>query len=225
LKNFIFFVLKMLGRIIDISTGISKDTPVYEGDPEPLIEKVSSLEKDGFVVSRVSIGTHTGTHVDAPSHIFGGGKTVDKLLPESFMGKAVLLDMSSGEGCITDHDLEKSYIQFADEKDIDILLIKTENYSPSSKVLGSDRMLATSAGMWIFEHGFQVVGVDTLSVDVESSLPNHHLFLSHGINIVEYLHLFGVVESVYYFICLPLKIIGCDGAPARAILLDSSFFE
>ncbi len=211
-------------KAIDITTGISPDTPVYEGDPKPLIERVSSIKNDGFVVSRMSIGTHTGTHVDAPSHIFVDGKSVDELTPESFMGKAVLLDLSSGDGCIKEDELEKLFVQYANEEDVSVLLIKTENHSASCKSPCSGRMLAATAGEWIMEHGFTVVGVDTLSVDSDPSLPNHNLFLRNGLSIVEYLHLSKVRAGLYFFICLPLKLIGCDGAPARAILMDKTCF-
>lgn len=214
----------MKGRVIDITTGISSVTPVYEGDPLPVIEKVSSIEKDGYAVSRISIGTHTGTHVDAPSHIFEDGKTVDELLPDSFMGKAVLLDLSAGKGCISADDLKKSFMPFVDERNIDVLLLKTDNAFSSVSVIESDRLPDATAGVWIAEQGFKVVGIDTLSVDIESSLPNHHLFLSKGINIVEYLHLSDVAEGIYYFICLPLKVIGIDGTPARAILVKNPDF-
>lgn len=214
----------MPGKIIDITTGISADTSVYEGDPIPLIEKVSSIEKDGFVVSRISIGTHTGTHVDAPSHVFENGINVDVIDPASFVGNAVLLDLSSGQGCITADELKKCYVEYADEYGIDVLLIKTVAFSESSGIVAYHRMLAATAGAWILEHGFRVVGVDTLSVDSESSLPNHRLFLRNGINIVEHLHLSEVASGIYFFVCLPLKLIGCDGAPARAILMEKSSF-
>ncbi|WP_342304522.1 cyclase family protein [Methanolobus sp. ZRKC5] len=211
-------------NVIDITTGISVDTPVYDGDPEPLIERVSSIENDGFVVSRMSIGTHTGTHVDAPSHIFVNGKSVDELTPGSFMGKAVLLDLSSGDGCITEDELEKCFVQYINEEDLSVLLIKTEKHSNYCKSPDSGRMLAATAGNWIMDNGFTVVGVDTLSVDSEFTLPNHNLFLRNGLSIVEYLHLSEVRAGIYFFICLPLKLIGCDGAPARAILMDKACF-
>jgi Predicted metal-dependent hydrolase len=214
----------MSGRIIDITTGISENTPVYEGDPIPLIEKVSSIETDGFVVSRINIGTHTGTHVDAPSHIFEDGTCVDELDPGSFIGKAVLLDLSSGEGCITENELDMHYVEYTDEKDIDVLLIKTGAHFESSETTDFGRRLGATAGSWIIESGFRVVGVDTLSVDSESSLPNHDLFLRNGLNIVEYLNFSEATAGIYFFICLPLKLIGCDGAPARAILMDKSCF-
>lgn len=215
---------KMSFKLIDITTGISPDTPVYEGDPKPLIERVTTIENDGFVVSRMIIGTHTGTHVDAPSHIFANGKSVDELAPESFMGKAVLLDLSSGDGRIREDELEKCFAQYTDEDDLSVLLIKTKKDPDCCKSPDSGRTLAATAGTWIMDHGFTVVGVDTLSVDSEPSLPNHKLFLRNGLNIVEYLHLSEVRAGIYFFICLPLKVIGCEAAPARAILMDKSCF-
>ena len=208
-------------KIIDITTGISEKTPVYDGDPVPVFEKVSSISKDGFTVTRISIGTHTGTHVDAPLHLYEDGKSVADIDPKSLMGKAVLLDLSSGSGPITDIELENAYELYSGEN-ADIILIKTDNCSSvcPAESPSSGRVLVASAGKWIFENRFKAVGVDTLSVDDDSSLPNHHLFLKNKINIVEYLNLKDVNPGVYFFICLPLKLDGCDGAPSRAILMD-----
>jgi arylformamidase len=212
-------------KVIDITTGISEKTPVYEGDPIPIFEKVSSIGKDGFMVTRINIGTHTGTHVDAPLHLYEGGQSVADIDSGSLMGKAVLLDLSLGEGPVTDVELEKAY-RLHSVKDSDVILIKTRDYSKSpAESLESGRLLAATAGKWIFDNGFRVVGVDTLSVDEDVSLPNHHLFLSNNVNIVEYLNLKDVNEGAYIFICLPLKLESCDGAPSRAILMDVHSFD
>ena len=213
-------------RIIDITTGISERTPVYEGDPKPVFEKVSSIEKDGFMVSRISIGTHTGSHVDAPSHLYETGQSAGDLDPASFMGRAVLLDLSSGEGPITNVELENVYASHSAGESVDVILIKTRTCSMSGQETPhTGRMLAATAGKWILDNGFRVVGVDTLSVDDDDSLPNHQLFLSNNINIVEYLNLKDALPGIYFFICLPLKLEGCDGAPARAILMDAQVFD
>jgi arylformamidase len=211
-------------KVIDITTGISEETLVYDGDPVPVFEKVSSIENDGFMVTQIRIGTHTGTHVDAPAHLFRDGIPVGQLDPGSLIGKAVLLDLSSGSGPITDSELGKVYTSCKScnsnfDWEPDVLLIKTRNHS------NTGRMLAATAGKWIFDVGFRVVGVDTLSVDEDASLPNHHLFLKNNINIVEYLNLKQVDQGVFFFICLPLKLEGCDGAPARAILMDFHSFD
>ena len=213
-------------KVLDITTGISEKTPVYEGDPIPVFEKVSSVEKDGYMVTRINIGTHTGTHVDAPLHLYKDGLSVAEISPESLIGKAVLLDLSAGEGPITDIELEKAYELYSGE-DADIILLKTRNRS--SYLLDADphsgRMLAATAGKWILSNKFKSVGVDALSVDEDASLPNHHLFLSNNVSIVEYLNLKDVDPGIYFFICLPLKLEGCDGAPARAVLMDVSSID
>ncbi len=96
-------------KVIDISTPISPFTKVFPGDPEPVIESICTLENKGCVVSRLSFGSHTGTHVDAPSHVLSNGIYVDKLKLESLMGMALILDYSSLEGSLTADILEKAF--------------------------------------------------------------------------------------------------------------------
>ena len=119
------------GKIIDVTVPISSFTPIFPGDPEPSIEKFLTLEKDGCAVSRLSFGSHTGTHVDAPSHILKDGLPVDRLDIESLMGKAVVLDFSRRHGALTGSILDKAY---NDQKNngqkntesVSILLLKTK---------------------------------------------------------------------------------------------------
>lgn len=214
-------------KIIDITEGISPETPVYPGDPETVIESVASVDFEGYAVSRVTFGTHTGTHVDAPAHIFEGGSHVEKIPIESLMGLALLLDLSFVSADISAEDLDLALESFnGDADDACILLIRTgsscdseDRSSPADPIfLGSD------AGSWIVDHGFRTVGIDTLSVDIAPSLENHRLFLENGINIVENLNLCEAESGLYSFICLPLKLHGCEAAPARAILLDKAYF-
>ncbi len=220
-------------RIIDISTSIDSNTRVYSGDPTTHIEKMSSVKKHGLMVSKITLGTHTGTHVDAPAHIFEKGKGIDTIDPGSFIGKAVVLDLSSQKGEITEHEISANYKVYSDEKDISVLLIKTfegADYNndcpgPGCKDPSLCRILTPAAGIFILEYGFKVIGVDTLSVDLEGNLQNHQLFLKNGVNIVEHLDLSTVGSGIYFFVCLPLKLIGADGAPARAILMDSVLFD
>ena len=193
--------------MIDISVGISPDMLIYSGDPKPQIETISSIETDGAKVSGISLGSHTGTHIDAPSHVFEDGVTVDRIKLDGLVGKALVLELTNGN-VITGTDIEILYRQFADISGINILLIKTGCFS----------YLDESAANWIVKNGFTTVGIDGMSVDDPSRMSVHKLLLGNGINIVEYLNLCAVGEGVYDFMCLPLKIIGCDGAPARAVL-------
>lgn len=196
-------------KVIDISIGISPDMLIYPGDPKPQIETISSIETDGAKVSSISFGSHTGTHIDAPSHIFEDGVTIDRIQLDGLVGKALVLDLLIKKNVVTGNDIEASYRHFADISGISILLLKTGNFA----------YLDRSAADWIVENGFITVGIDGMSVDDSSRMSVHKLLLGNGINIVEYLNLCAVGEGVYDFICFPLKIIGCDGAPARAVLI------
>lgn len=217
-------------KIIDISVGISPDTIVYPGDPITVLESVSSIDRDGYSVSRVSFGTHTGTHVDAPSHIIEGGVSIDKIPIESFVGDALVIDLSHVETDISYDDLELAFAR-SGKYGVDIaqvLLVKTSSSvhrSTAEGNLSGQKCLHSSAGLWIMEHGFRTVGVDTLSVDVSPSLDNHRLFLENGIVIVENLDFTGVDSGLYFFICLPLKLENCEASPARAIVVEKGFFE
>ena len=200
----------MVKKVIDISIGISPDIPIYPGDPKPQVETISSIETDGAKVSSISFGSHTGTHIDAPSHIFKDGATVDRIQLDGLVGKALMLNFSTKENSITGCDLEVAWKLFEDIPDITILLLKTGNFVYPDG----------SAADWIIENGFTTVGIDGMSVDNPSQLTVHKKLLGTGINIVECLDLHSVDDGVYDFICLPLKIIGCDGAPARAVLFE-----
>ncbi|MHC1757007.1 MAG: cyclase family protein [Methanosarcina sp.] len=226
------------GNIIDITVPISSFTPIFPGDPEPSIERTCTLEKDGCAVSRLSFGSHTGTHVDAPSHILKDGLPIDRLDIESLMGKAIVLDFSQRNGALTGYILDKAYNDRKITESVPALLLKTKasfrkEISPESSGLkegGSDRgreleesaYLDADSAAWIVRNGFKTVGIDGFSVDSLSSenLPAHHMLLSNNVNIVECLDLSSVEAGMYFFLCLPLKVEGCDGAPARALLIS-----
>ncbi len=224
--------------VIDISTSISPFTKIFPGDPEPVIESICTLEDKGCVVSRLSFGSHTGTHVDAPSHILSNGISVDKLKLESLMGMALILDYSSLEGPLTSDLLEKAFQDARVSEEISILLLKTKNYSRKRKgfedinyqnhdYVGEkfdSTYLDESAASWIVEKKFKTIGIDSFSIDSFHSkiLSAHRILLSGNVNIVECLELSLVDVGVYFFLCLPLKIENCDGAPARALLIPYS---
>ncbi len=229
------------GKIIDITTPISSFTQVYPGDPKPSIEKVCTLEKEGCSVSKLTFGSHTGTHVDAPSHILDNGLPVDKLELGSLMGMAITLDFSSLEGALTADILDKALQNTEVSENISILLLKTvdpsrkqkcaENLNDQSGEYGKGEFhplefnpvyLEESAAAWIVEKKFKTIGIDSFSVDSfhSETLPAHHILLSGNVNIVECLELSSVDVGIYFFLCLPLKIEGCDGAPARALLIS-----
>ena len=237
--------ISIYGKIIDITTSISPFTQIFPGDPIPEIERICTLEKEGFSVSRLNFGSHTGTHVDAPSHILKNGMTIDKLELKNLMGKALILDFSSQSGELTADILEKAFRNIVVPENTSILLLKTELFfqeqesidkvSSLSSELGfqstepqkkkvDSAYLDESGATWIVEKGFKTIGIDSFSVDnfYSETLPAHHILLSSNVNIVEYLELSAIKTGIYFFICLPLKIEKCDGAPARALLISYS---
>jgi kynurenine formamidase len=209
------------GKIIDITSPIASLMQVFPGDPQPSVELVCTLEKEGCALSKLSFGSHTGTHVDAPSHILNNGLTVDKLELENLMGKALVLDFSMFSGTLTADILEETFKNAGNSEDVSVLLLKTENLSQKQNNLV---YLEKSAAAWVVENGFKAVGIDTFSVDDlrSESLPVHHILLSGNVNIIECLELSSVEPGIYFFLCLPLKIEACDGAPARALLISYS---
>lgn len=237
--------ISIYGKIIDITTPISPFTQIFPGDPIPAIEKICTLEEEGCAVSKLSFGSHTGTHVDAPSHILKNGLTIDKLELENLMGMALILDFSSLSGELTAGILEKAFRNMGTPENIPILLLKTETSSrkqenagkvslpsresdPQSMELGKEEpgsaYIDESGAAWIVEKGFKTIGIDSFSVDnfYSETLPAHHILLSGNVNIVECLELNSIEAGTYFFICLPLKIENCDGAPARALLISYS---
>jgi arylformamidase len=216
------------GKIIDITTPISPFTPVFPGDPKPAIERLFSLENEGFAVSRLILGSHTGTHVDASSHVLEMGLPIDKLELENMMGTAIVLDFSSLKGVLTVDVLEKALKSADISYNVSIILLKTASSSKIQKSEGLDPLyLDESSALWIVENKFKAVGIDSFSVDNLDSetLPAHRILLSGNVSIVECLELSSVDPGIYFFICLPLKIEGCDGAPARALLFSESEFN
>jgi arylformamidase len=212
-------------KVIDISVGISSSTPVYPGDPVPDIKKVFCIPDDGASVSSISMGSHTGTHIDAPSHILEDGKAVDGLSLDKLVGNALVMDLSDVSETIKKSDLENIFSKLDAADNLDILLIKTQNSNlwNDFSTVGMESMISLdkSAGEWIVENGFKTVGIDGFSVDVEPDLEVHRLLLKNEINIIECLNFNGVSDGIYSFVCLPIKMEGCDGSPARAILINN----
>jgi arylformamidase len=194
--------------IIDISRPIGPDTPVWPGDPPVVVEPVARLEAgDPADVSRLTLGTHTGTHVDPPAHFVPGGATVDALALDVLVGPAVVADVNAA-GPVDRAALESLSLPEGTTR----LLLKT----------GADSGALTADGaQWLVDRGVSLVGADTLSIEPETEdYPVHRTLLGAGVVIVEGLDLRAVTPGPYQLVCLPLRIAGGDGAPARAVLIQ-----
>ena len=202
----------MVPTIFDITRPIGPDTPVWPGDPPVVIEPVARVE-DGDVatVSRLGLGTHTGTHVDPPAHFLPGGATVDVLPLDVLMGPAVVADFTA-PGPIDGDRLAAAALPAGTVR----LLLKT----------GAAEGSVTDGGArWLVEHGVRLVGTDTLSIEGSAPggdgrpYPVHRTLLAAGVVIVEGLDLGAIGAGQYDLACLPLRITGGDGAPARVVLI------
>lgn len=206
-------------NIYDVSLPIVNGGLVYPGNPEIAIAPQQSLAQGaGANVSSLSFGSHTGTHVDAPKHFFDDGIAVDALALDTLMGPAVLVNV--GDACMAVGEKELSLHELKGHTRV---LIKTRNSSfIREKHFRADyTYLAPDGAEYLVSLGVRLVGVDYLSIEQFHSghHKTHRTLLERGIIIVEGLDLSAPPLGPYDFRCLPLRIAGLDGAPARAVLV------
>ena len=207
-------------RTYDITLTISPDLPTWPGDPGVELERVEKIEDGSNAnVSRVGMGVHTGTHVDAPFHFLQDGTTVDKLNLSLLTGRAYVLHLPDVE-VITAAVLEEAQIPPRTRR----VLFKTRNSDFWVKKEPDFRTdfvgLSEDGAEYLVRRGVKLVGVDYLSVaPYRNSRPTHEKLLEAGVVIVEGLALSEVSQGRYTIYCLPLKLANSDGAPARAILI------
>lgn len=207
-------------RTYDITLTISPDLPVWPGDPGVEIERVEKIEDGSNAnVSRVDMGVHTGTHVDAPYHFLQDGITVDQLNLSLLTGRAYVLHLPDID-VITAAVLEEAQIPPRTRR----VLFKTRN---SELWAGGETDFQTNfvglsedGAEYLVRRGVKLVGMDYLSIaPFKESRPTHERLLEAGVVVVEGLNLTDVDQGRYTIYCLPLKIANSDGAPARAILI------
>lgn len=204
----------------DVSLPISTAMPIWPGDPDIRIERVFSVkEGDEFNVSRLELGSHTLTHVDAPRHFIEQGVSVDRLPLDVLIGPAVVAELRPQGSLITAIDLGHIGI-----RNVERLLIKTRNsdlWAGGVYDFEYDFVsLSQDAAQWLLSKGIKLVGIDYLSIEAFNArdMAVHRILLEKGIVILEGLDLSQVPEGRYQLICLPLKVRHGDGAPARVVL-------
>lgn len=201
-------------RIIDISMEIREDMIVYPENPRPKIDQYATISNDGSNESKLTFGSHTGTHIDAPFHAKENGKSLGKIPLENFYGKCKVLDLLDVGKEIHKKDL----IPYELEKD-DIILLKTENSTKQYEKFREDfAHVNLDAAEYLVKKKIKTLGVDYLSVEKFNTDKGVHDILLDNLTVFEGLCLKDVAPGEYVFVGLPLKIDG-DGAPVRAILL------
>jgi arylformamidase len=207
-------------RIYDVSVGISPQMPVWPGDPSVRLERVREIARGANSnVSHLTCGVHVGTHVDAPSHFLDGAPSVETLSMKVLNGRAYVVDLLEAE-VLDAETLEASGIPPRTQR----LLFKTRNseyWARGVTKFQTDFVAVDRSGAeWLVQKGVQLVGIDYLSIaPYGESRPTHHVLLQAGVVVVEGLDLSQVSRGRYTLHCLPLKLMGSDGAPARAILV------
>lgn len=202
-------------KVYDISLPLYRGMIVYPNNTEfnarPIRSKTS-------VSSEITMGSHAGTHVDAPKHVFPTGKGVDGLKTESLIGECRVLDMTGCAKAVTVKDLQKARVKKGER-----ILVKTRNSRRGFKNFYTDYVyLDGAAADWLAAKNIKLFGIDYLSVKQKGSDDHrpHTSLLKKNIPIFEGLDLSKVKPGRYFFIGLPLSLKGLDGAPARAVLIQ-----
>lgn len=208
-----------VGKAYDVSLLLGQEDIVYPGDRPYSREVVSSVESgDDYNLSDLTMSAHSGTHLDFPAHLVGGGMTADLYPAEKFIMPALVLD-ASGEISIGSDVLEGLEMENGRA-----LLFRTDN---SLRELWAKRIFCESfshltkeAAMRCVDLGANVVGIDYISVDAMDDRAAHRILLENGVLILEGLNLKEVHPGRYTLICLPLKIKDGEASPVRAVLLE-----
>ncbi len=224
----------------DISIPLTPSTPAWPGDPRFRVTPIRGIDRgDGYTLSELRLGTHTGTHIDAPRHVFEEGAPVHRTPLEVLCGPARVLDLRGWErvdGPVLravwptvrqvgrPPGLEEEYGALR-------VLLKTDGSARwlSDPAAGGERAetfltegfpgLTEDAAEFLVGQGVRLVGIDGPSIDAPGpGLPAHRRLLGAGVVVVECLDLSPVEAGPWFLCCLPLAVFGLDGAPARAIL-------
>lgn len=204
-----------MAKIYDVSQPITDGMTVYPGNPRPTIRRYASIPHRKANESRISLGSHTGTHVDAEMHIREEGRGAEMLPLDSFYGRCLVLDLTHVEKEIHRKDLEGHQIGIGD-----IILLKTKNSERGYQEFRKDYVhVKPDAARYLVEKGVKTLGFDYLSVKKFGGDDEVHDILIGGLTLFEGLNLSEVSGGEYTFIGLPLRI-DCDGAPARVLLIE-----
>lgn len=209
-------------KLIDLTHTIAPDMPVYPGTERPSLNTTNTYEKDGFKETLLTMYSHTGTHMDAPSHIVPGKKNLDDLDVSQFAGLALKIDCRNlEEGRTIDMSLIESVKALADQAEYLLFNTGWDKYWGSSQYFGAYPILSLEVVQYIIDSGKKGIGLDTISLDpmTGDQLQRHRMvFSGDSFVIIENLtNLDQIGDGLFEFFALPMKYKNSDGAPIRAI--------
>ncbi len=208
-------------EIIDISLTVRSKMVVWPGDPQVKLERVSKIEEGAHAnVSRLEMSVHTGTHLDAPYHFVHGAKTIENLSLDVLVGPAQVVHLPDKVDLITAGVIKSAGIKDGTTR----VLFKTRNsayWLKPVQTFEKDFVAVSPDGAEaLVSMGIRLVGIDYLSIaPFNEGVPTHQILLKNEMVVLEGVNLNGVPAGSYTLICLPPKLGGSDGSPARAILL------
>jgi len=209
-------------KIHDISLTITPSLPVWPGDPSIVLERISKME-DGEHnnVSQMAASVHIGTHVDAPYHFIADGKTIETLPLDVLIGPAQVVEIPESCDLITAEELKMAGIEAGMER----VLLKTRNNAywtqPGLSFQRDFVAISPDGAQYLVARGVRLVGIDYFSIaPFGDSVPTHRILLGASVIALEGVNLSEVRAGKYTLYCLPLKLGGSDGAPARAVLIE-----
>ena len=206
--------------VIDLTHTIKEDMPVYPGTETPRLETANTYETDFFKETKMTMYTHTGTHMDPPAHIFAGRTTLDQFPAEQFIGKALVIDcreLKEGDSITLEHI--RKYGKKAQQADFLLFNLGWDRYWGTDAYFGNFPCMDDEVLDYILASNYKGIGVDAISIDPMNDLTRHRkLFREKDIVNIENLtnlHLCG--DDLFSFSCFPLKLSDCDGSPVRAV--------
>lgn len=209
-------------KIHDISIVVQADMPVWPGDHAVVVERTMDMEKgDSNNLSVMHMGVHTGTHVDAPNHFLIEGSRIEAMPLDVLIGLVQVIEIPEEVDLITADVLRTTELA----EGVTRVLFKTRNsqyWVRAEKEFQRDFVgLAEDASVYLVEHGIRLVGLDYLSVaPFRNSIPTHTVLLGAGVVLIEGVDLSQVEAGMYMLCCLPMKLGGAEGAPARTVLIE-----
>lgn len=198
-------------RIVDLSVAVTEEMPIYPGDPPVKIQPAGVLARDGFADHTLSFGTHTGTHIDAPMHMLAGGKSLDQMPIDQFVGKGCYVKV--------DGQFKLETLKQADIEPGDIVLFHTgmSDLYGEPAYFKDYPALSEEMANYLVDQKVKMVGFDTASTDNLKGFPIHKILLAGDILLIENLtNLAPLAGKKFKVYALPLKL-SVDGAPARVV--------
>jgi kynurenine formamidase len=210
-------------KAVDLTHELRNGMPIYPGDPSPSFVSYATLEKDGVNLTKLTLGSHTGTHIDAPRHFIPDGIGIDQISPNKLVGEAYVVDLSPkpiGSG-ITSQDLRKPLEERVRDDDIVVIYTGCSERWDDESIRRNYTYLTGDAAEYLVSKKVRGVAIDFLSVEKfgASEHAAHKNLLGNGIFIIESLSRATrqFVGKRILLICMPIKLQNGDGAPSRVI--------